>query len=914
MQSQVESISLELLSRDRPSLGLHNEVRTMNDHPSTLLDPQRILAAVVFSDAVGFSARMAADEERTLGLVERDLGLMRQICQETQGRVLKSTGDGLLMYFDNALQAVACALEIQKQLANQSKSLSDDDVLNHRIGIHLGNVYLKDNDIMGNGVNIAARLQTQAEPGGICLSKTVYDDVKKTLSVKATYLGLRELKNISEAFPVYQILLESSRTRLRSPAPPLRQEYRNRQVLLDKVSHYWIEGVLERSLQRRVALELGLDSRDDLLDRPWSLLWRRQDTSDMLPPGTQAIAKFDDLGASRSLLILGAPGSGKTTTLLEIARELIERAKYDVNLAIPVILNLSSWPGKRQAIADWLVTEIQSKYQVRREIAKTWIQDQKLLLLLDGLDEVNPRHRESCVEAINQFYQDHGQTDLIVCSRISDYEALQTRLQLQGAICLQPLTPEQVNQYFLKSGEDLAAIAQIIQEDSSLQELARSPLMLSIMSIAYQGISAHEIQRRVNAEERRQHLFDKYIERMLARRVADKPYQDQHTKHWLSELARQLVKESQTVFLIEGIQQSWLSRNSQKFEYHAKLFSSLGAVFGAIFSMILPNFTAVFEVSFSLFFITTITGAVLGFMSAVCWSVFRQAFGPRVFSPLGVFSYSVFSGAIAVLLGLGATRFYEDWIIYKKSYLIFASLETLPLLYVIYASSAIVFLVIAKTPIRSYNKLQWSWFWGKQKLIEGMLWGLAIGLILGQISIVYLFFVLSLDFGLTTMPNSIWTQFLASFILGIPLGIILQFLGGLVAFLIGGFTGTDIDKTTTTPNQGIWQALHNSLILGTVAMVLLGTLAGWVGVSISAGIALGIGVGLVSGGIAALKHGLLRLLLRSQNRIPWNYAHFLDYATSCIFVQKMGGGYIFSHRLLLEHFAAMKSQPGGQIK
>jgi hypothetical protein len=390
---------------------------------------------------------------------------------------------------------------------------------------------------------------------------------------------------------------------------------------------------------------------------------------------------------------------------------------------------------------------------------------------------------------------------------------------------------------------------------------------------------------------------------MLARRVADKPYQDQQTKHWLRELARQLVKESQTVFLIEGIQRSWLSRKSQKFEYNAKLSSSIGAIFGAIFSIILPNFATFFvsKIGYSSFFIMTITGAVLGFISAVCWAVFRQVFGPRVFSPLGVFSYSAVTGAIAVLLGLQATRFYEDWIIYKKSYLVFGDLEALPFLSVIYAASAILFLVVAKNPITPYNKIQWSWFWAKEKLIDGMLWGLGFGVIFGIISMFYMVLVLA------------QYSVLAPFILGVPLALIVQLLGGLIAFLIGGFTGTDVDRTTK-PNQGIWQALHNSLILGTAAMVILGTLAGLVGESILAGLALGIGVGFASGGIAALKHGLLRLLLRSQNRIPWNYAHFLDYATSCIFLQKMGGGYIFSHRLLLEHFAAMKSQPGGQTK
>ncbi|MFP4222349.1 MAG: NACHT domain-containing protein, partial [Phormidium sp.] len=487
------------------------------DKLETASDSQLVMAAIVFSDAVGFSARMAANENHTLRLVERDLTLMTEICQRQGGRVVKSTGDGLLMYFDQAMSAVACALEIQQRLAERAKTLSDPDILEHRIGIHVGNVYLKDNDVMGNGVNIAARLQTQAEPNGICISKSVYDDVKKALSVKATYLGLRELKNISDAFPVYQILLDSGDRPKRQPGPtvPLRQDYRNRQVLLEKVYQIWIKGGLERSLQGRVLLDLGLASREDMLDRPWGMTWQQGSHSEPLPSGTQALDKFDELGVGRTLLILGEPGSGKTTTLLEMARELIERARYDVSLPIPVLFNLSSWRGKRQAIADWLVAELQSKYQVRSQTANTWIEEQKLLLLLDGLDEVQSNRREACVTAINEFYQDHGQTEMIVCSRVQDYEALKTRLKLQGAICLQPLTPEQVRDYFQGTGEALAGVAQVMEEDTHLREFGRSPLMLSIMSLAYQGMSASELQETVTPEERRQHLFDTYIERML---------------------------------------------------------------------------------------------------------------------------------------------------------------------------------------------------------------------------------------------------------------------------------------------------------------------------------------------------------------------------------------------------------------
>ena len=167
----------------------------------------RTLAAIVFTDVVNYSARMSVDEEHTLRLVQRDLQVMSEDCQKHGGQVLKFTGDGLLMYFHSAVQAVACALESQKSIAEKAKTLGDRDILWHRIGIHLGDVFLSKTDVMGDGVNIAARLQSEAKPGGICMSRTVYDVVKRCLTLKATYLGPRDLKNINEAVHVYQILM-----------------------------------------------------------------------------------------------------------------------------------------------------------------------------------------------------------------------------------------------------------------------------------------------------------------------------------------------------------------------------------------------------------------------------------------------------------------------------------------------------------------------------------------------------------------------------------------------------------------------------------------------------------------------------------------------------------------------------------
>lgn len=166
---------------------------------------ENALAAIVFTDVESFTTQMAAKETHTLNLIARDFSQMQQICEKFEGQVLKSLGDGLLMYFISAEKAVASAIEIQQAIAAAAANLPEKDILRHRIGIHLGDVFFNGSDVMGNGVNIAARLQTVASAGGICISQTVYDVVKHRLPMSVTYVGLRSLKGIAEPIPVYQI-------------------------------------------------------------------------------------------------------------------------------------------------------------------------------------------------------------------------------------------------------------------------------------------------------------------------------------------------------------------------------------------------------------------------------------------------------------------------------------------------------------------------------------------------------------------------------------------------------------------------------------------------------------------------------------------------------------------------------------
>jgi class 3 adenylate cyclase len=197
----------------------------MDSSPPHPVGPgERLLAAIVFTDVVSFSARMQAEEVTTLGLLERDFATMRQICEKYSGSVLKTTGDGLLLYFTSAVNAVACAQKMQRTFAERSRLDPAAESLTHRVGIHLGDVFVNKEDVMGDGVNIAARLQAQAEPGGICISQTVYDVVKNKLELDVVKLEPRELKNISEPVPMYRVLLEPPKarpTRSRSPASPL---------------------------------------------------------------------------------------------------------------------------------------------------------------------------------------------------------------------------------------------------------------------------------------------------------------------------------------------------------------------------------------------------------------------------------------------------------------------------------------------------------------------------------------------------------------------------------------------------------------------------------------------------------------------------------------------------------------------
>ena len=328
-------------------------------------------------------------------------------------------------------------------------------------------------------------------------------------------------------------------------------------------------------------LNWGLRRKLSLVTYPWTI--KKEATDEILPKGKSMLEIFEEIGVGRSLLILGGPGSGKTTMLLELTRQLIECARQDEIEPIPVVFHLGSW-NEKQTLADWLAEQLHLVYYVPVKIAPIWVHENRLLLLLDGLDEVKQGRRATCVDAINHFRKEHGLVSLAVCSRIEEYSALNTKLSLDGAVKLQPLTPQQINDYIDNFGNSLAKVRLLLGKDDIFQELAKTPLMLNIMALVSKELNANELLATNSIKDQRKYLFNTYTERMFDRlRSANPHFTKQETLHYLHWLARTMFRQNIMSYQIEFMQPSWLEE-----QLHRRLYKSrVGLVVGLIVGLVL---------------------------------------------------------------------------------------------------------------------------------------------------------------------------------------------------------------------------------------------------------------------------------------------------------------------------------------
>ena len=178
---------------------------------------ERRLAAILASDVVGYSRLIRENEAGTLAALKAHREeLIEPKLTQYHGRMVKLMGDGLLAEFPSAVEAVQCAVELQHLIGGSNAEVQESQRITYRIGINIGDIVVEDDDIYGDGVNIAARLEGLAEPGGICVSRTVLDHVKGKVDLSFEDFGEQEVKNIAEPVRVYQVNLNTSDAPIRT--------------------------------------------------------------------------------------------------------------------------------------------------------------------------------------------------------------------------------------------------------------------------------------------------------------------------------------------------------------------------------------------------------------------------------------------------------------------------------------------------------------------------------------------------------------------------------------------------------------------------------------------------------------------------------------------------------------------------
>ncbi len=694
-----------------------------------------------------------------------------------------------------------------------------------------------------------------------------------------------------------------------SLSPAEAKERHDLGILLNKVRTFWIEGVLEKSIHTIALIDLGKETQAEAVAHAWEQVLELPDQSrQTLPPGKKISHIFDEM--NRALLILGSPGSGKTITLLQLARDLIMQFEQDESFTqpVPVVFNLSTW-HKGQPLIEWLVTELSTKYQIPKRIGRPWLEKQRLLPLLDGLDEVKFEERAACVEAINQFGEEFGLSGLVVCSRLEEYTCLPVRLKLNGAIRLQPLTLEQVYDYLESAGSKLEALRMALQVDDSLQTLAQTPLTLGIMTLAYQNMSPEALtdQAHETLKTRHQHLLDTYIERMFQRKGQSRKYSDEQTKAWLTWLAQGMMKHNQGIFLIEQLQPSWLSNRMWTWVYvlGSRLIGGLlgGLTFGLMVAVSGIHILRLDELLMPGLGVWLLFSLVLGLSLGLIDGIRFEYRAKNVTDPPR-WHQGLDMVAVGLILGLASGLFLTQF------FGLFGGLTGG--LLIGFLSGVLLGLRGRRQSltydIQTVEALSWSWEKALKIVPVGLVGGFIFGLTL--VPIVELNDELA-----TSMQRGSIAAMFGKLGFGLSLALSGALFWGLVAILFGGLN-SKIVESKTIPNQGILLSVRNALltslgfglILGLFGDLLFGLMFGW-GNGVDIGLAFGVGFPIWGfvwfGGLDTIQHYTLRLILWSRGHTPLNYIGFLNYAAERIFLQKVGGGYIFIHRLLLEHFAAM---------
>ena len=619
--------------------------------------------------------------------------------------------------------------------------------------------------------------------------------------------------------------------------------------------HYGIQ-------EKPTPIALRMELQPNRVKRFWDEEISAQNKSAIQLPSEMSIMDVFNLNeVGGRLLVLGEPGAGKTTTMLEIAYQLLKISTKDNEFPIPVLFNLSSWKDSDQSIESWINNELK-KYKLSGTANKNLIKEQKLAILLDGLDEVEPKLQPLCVEAINVFLEGKSSpAHVVICCRCLQYYNAGSLLSVNNAVYLKNPTRQQVKDYLYRVKRPdlwsslkrepysidlicnpfLLNIALLFYPNTStkkwqeisgstnqycqnlleayiqsLVRLSKTPYLLKMVILCWQQVPFKKLPELVLANARVNYLINSYVENALTPLKKDNAFyprevpSSEQSRKWLVLIAKNLERELQYDFLIENMQPDWL---------HPNLGGSTAELRNYI---VLCN---------------------------LCYVAAMQ-FGPVLHAVVSTPNVYIKVGFLLVWRPL---------------------LVALPLFTGIILGS---FLTLR--PIRTVDIVDFPAF-----------------------KVLVLLFLL-----LIIVPQSVLDtdgKITLVYFLSAPLFFNLQ-------------KAEEEKGKRKTPNEGIGKSAINAICFGSIYgfVIFVGLWStynfyplGIIDAFFSA-LSQGIVVALITGGDTVIRHFSLRFSLARANRIPWKYRNFLDYATQHRILQKVGGRYRFFHSLIQEHLAQLK--------
>jgi hypothetical protein len=667
-------------------------------------------------------------------------------------------------------------------------------------------------------------------------------------------------------------------------------EARARRDLVEQVRRYWIGTELAGALGDLPRIDLALEDRPEAVDDPLRVA---ADLAEPRQPVRRAASIREVYRqAGDRLLLLGDPGAGKTTLLLELTSELIEEPPEG---RMPVVFHLASWAESRQPLARWLVAELHRRYGVAPRLGRSWIADERVLPLLDGLDEVAEEHRGACVAAINGFLDAHGQLPVAVCCRTAEYEAPGARLRLRGAVAIRPVTADQAAACLAAAGEAGAELRPLVREDGRLRELLTTPLFLRIVLRAYGDGAPRPSLPRTLAERRGQVLAD-YVGELLLRPRAGGPspaFPAERTGRWLAWLAAGMRERSEGVFQLDWMQPAWLPGRLERWAVTlapAAVVVLVGVLAGMLdlllAGVVLGDRTYLVDVDGGVSLslpgrpgAALLEGAVVGLAAGLLAAVFT--FEPRI-APTTRLTWS--SSTIrrhvpvvlaAVLGALSLALLLDRVAAGVAAHLVYGLLLVT------------LFMALTRAPRRAAPR-----GWGLVAAMAALAAALAVAAALSG-----------------APPATLAYRVAARLVVGLGLGLMFGPRAPLCETVPAPGRAIAASRRHGAA-AGVVSAAVATLIFGVVAGTSVGLAAG-ARAGIATGLADGIAIGLIAGAGVAMRRGsgahlrhvlLCRLLARGQEAPP-DLAGFLAHAAGLILLRRRGGGYEFVHRLLLDHLA-----------